>query len=491
MNIQIKMKIYLYNSLSNKKEEFIPITDNLVKMYSCGPTVYNYAHIGNMRSFLFADLLYRVLKIAGNYDVNWVMNITDIDDKTIRDSKLGSTAWNQKMGEQTDDSLSNLNKLTTYYLELFKSDISKLGIEVDNFYKFPRATFYIKEMQSLVKKIFDNGFAYVSHGSVYFDVNKWKNTYKYGRLKQIDFDNFKSGQRIDTDEYEREQVSDFVLWKSAKKDEPSWGFTIDNKNCQGRPGWHLECSTMEYEIFGLPFDIHTGGVDLKFPHHEDEIAQSYAGYGIDPTRYWCHNEFLEVEGEKMSKTADNFFILNDLIQRGFDPLDIRLLMLSQHYSTKFNFTFDGLNAQKKTRARIQEFIYKLFDDNGNDKEDIDALTNNIFIHLANDLHTPKALAELFTFVNKNKNKKFNSDTKNKLINLFSKLNAIFAVWKIEKRKINNIEIPDSIKLLASQRFEAKQNKDWAKSDAFRDQITKAGYIIKDMKTGYEIFKQDE
>jgi len=484
------MKIKLYNSIKNEKEDFKPIGDKQVKMYSCGPTVYNHAHIGNMRSFLFGDLLFRVLKVVGGYDVKWVMNITDIDDKTIRDSSLGSELWLDEMGEQTDDPHQNLSKLTDYYEKIFKRDISDVGIEIENFYNFPKATEYIPQMQNLIRKIYDNGFAYISDGSVYFDVNKWKNQYKYGRLKRIDFDNLRTVERVDSDEYSREQVSDFVLWKAAKKNEPSWDFTIDGKKCQGRPGWHLECSTMEYELFGLPFDIHTGGIDLKFPHHEDEIAQSHAGYGIDPTNYWLHHEFLDVEGKKMSKSAGNFFVLEDLLNKGFDALDIRLLMLSQHYMTKFNFTLEGLTAQKKSRMRVQEFIYSLFEEEGEDEADVEGLKNRIYSELADNLHTPRALAEIFTFINNSKNKKYNSESKKKLIKLFDDLNAIFAVWKIEKREEEKIDIPEEVIRMAEDRVVAKNAKDWSKADELRNEINDKGFTIKDSQTGYEILRKE-
>ena len=195
-------------------------------------------------------------------------------------------------------------------------------------FEVPKATDYIPHMQNLIKKIYEKGLAYEAGGSVYFDVAKWRKIDIYGRLKKLDFDNMKANLRVDSDQYEREQVSDFVLWKAKKDGEPFWNYTLDSMKLPGRPGWHIECSAMEYELLGLPFDIHTGGIDLQFPHHEDEIAQSKAGYGVDPTLFWCHNEFLEVEGEKMSKSKGNFYTINDLIAKGIDPLDIRYEMIA-------------------------------------------------------------------------------------------------------------------------------------------------------------------
>ena len=484
------MKIKLFNTLSRSIEDFKPIDENEVSIYSCGPTVYNFAHIGNMRAFLFADLLQRILKVVGEYNVKWVMNITDIDDKTIRDCKPEAGAWPKDLEKASGDLVADLRSFTTYYMEKFKEDISRLGIQLDDIYSLPRATDYINEMQNLIRKIYDNGYAYEVDGNVYFNVGKWSATGNYGKLKNIDWDNFKSGQRIDSDEYEREQVSDFVLWKSKKEGEPSWDFELDGKTIQGRPGWHLECSTMEKEIFGLPFDIHTGGVDLQFPHHEDEIAQSHAGYGIEPTHYWCHNEFLEVEGTKMSKSAGNFFILKDLEDKGIDSLDVRFLMQSQHYRTKFNFTIEGLKASSKARKRVQDFIYSIFENDGNEIADIDVLREKIMNHLANDLHTPKALAEVFTFINKNKTKHFNKSSKDKLICLFKELNGIFAVWDINRKQSDGLDIPEEIKTLAQKRFEAKNNKDWDLADQLRNQIKELGFIIKDTKNNYEIIKND-
>lgn len=484
------MTIYLYNSLTRKIEEFKPLNDNFVKIYSCGPTVYNYAHIGNMRAFLFADLLQRVMRVVGKYNVQWVMNITDIDDKTIRDSKIGSSAWLEEMGPQSNDPLENLKKFTKFYEEKFFEDIQSLGIEKSHFYANPHATDFIPQMQNLIRKIYENGFAYISDGSVYFNVSKWAQFDKYGKLKNIDWDNFKAGSRIDHDSYEREDASDFVLWKALKPDEPYWDFNLDGNNLPGRPGWHLECSTMEYEILGLPFDIHTGGVDLQFPHHEDEIAQSKAGYGIEPNPFWCHNEFLEVEGKKMSKSLGNFFTLRDLIARGLDPLDIRFAVLSAHYRTKYNFSFEGTSAAQKARQKVQEYIYGLFENHSNSEiENIpeeQSLINSVFRELAEDLHTPKALAKLFSFLSDYPVDKLSQKLKSQLIDEFHQINSIFNVWKIEPKPQEKIDIPIEIQKLAEQRYAAKKEKNFQLADELRNKISEMGFIIIDKKDGYEI-----
>lgn len=484
------MQIKLFNSLSRKTEDFFPLKDNTVRMYSCGPTVYNYAHIGNMRAFLFADLLQRVLRVVGEHKMKWIMNITDIDDKTIRDSAAGSEAWRKEMGEQSSEPIANLQKLTSFYLKEFIDDIASIGIKESDFFSLPRATDHIAEMQQLIKKIIANGFAYVSGGAVYFDVQKWSKTDKYGKLQNIDFDNFRTGERIDADEYERESVSDFVLWKAKKEGEPYWDFDLNGENLPGRPGWHIECSSMEHEILGLPFDIHTGGVDLKFPHHEDEIAQSKAGYGIEPTGFWCHNEFLEVEGTKMSKSAGNFYTLHDLKNKGIDLSNVRFAMLSAHYRTKYNFTFAGIESAAKAKARIQDFIYDLIDTNyGSVKFDADDLRQKVFSHFANDLHTPKALAEIFTFINNNEALNFNKESAVDLIAFFREVNAIFDVWEFEPRPDEKDDIPAEIKEMAQSRFDAKKAKDFAKADELRDKILAAGWQIMDTKDGFELAKK--
>jgi cysteinyl-tRNA synthetase len=478
------MEIKLLNSLSRQVEDFKPINGNVVRMYSCGPTVYNFAHIGNMRAFIFADLLQRVLRTVGGYEVKWVMNITNIDDKTIRDSKLKSKFWKDEMGKQTDDAKENLKKFTDYYEMHFLKDIGDLGIHIEHFYALPKATEFIPQMQQLIRKIVDNGFGYVSAGSVYFNVSEWRKQHNYGRLKKIDFDNFRTGARIDTDQYERDQVSDFVLWKAKKKNEPFWEFEINGEQCPGRPGWHIECSSMEYELLDIPFDIHTGGIDLKFPHHEDEIAQSHAGYGIDPTAFWCHNEFLEVEGKKMSKSLGNFFTLRDLIAKGIDPLDIRFAIMSAHYSSTYNFTFNGVDAARKARSRIQDYIYSLFEDSdGKSSTNIEELRNNVFSELGNDLHTPKALAYVFTFINDNPATELDKPTKDEAVKFFGELNDIFSVWELKKKEVI---IPDHIIEIAQLRFEAKKRKDFALADVLRVKINNAGYKIKDTKDSFTI-----
>jgi len=480
------MSIKLYNTLSREIELFKPIKRGEAKIYSCGPTVYDYAHIGNLRAFLCADLLQRVLKVVDGYKVKWVMNITDIDDKTIKNVN-DNTAWKPEMGSKDGNIIENLKKFTTYYKIEFLNDIKLLGLKRKHFHNFPCATDYIDQMKQLIVLIGENGFAYESDGSVYFNVGKWKETDKYGKLKNLDFENFRSGERVDSDEYEREQVSDFVLWKSKKEGEPSWQFEFNGKTLVGRPGWHLECSVMEKEILGLPFDIHTGGIDLQFPHHEDEIAQSKAGYGIEPTNYWFHNEFLQVEGAKMSKSSGNFYTLRDLIDKGLDPLDIRLAMLSAHYRSKYNFTFDDVEAASKSRKRLQRYVHELIGNNdGHEYIDVTSFSEKFFEHLKNDLHTPKALGELFTFINNNAAVVLGKNSKKEMLEFFKEFNEIFGILSFE---MPDTDIPDEVMMLAKKRIEAKKAKNFDLSDMLRIEIQNRGFIIKDTTDGFEIEKQ--
>ncbi len=486
------MQLHLYNTLTRKNEPFAPLNGEAVRIYSCGPTVYNYAHIGNMRAFLFPDLLQRVLRVVCGFPVKWVMNITDIEDKIIRDSAIGSSEWLPAMGEQTDNPNTNAAKLALHYEREFLNDISTIGIKTGDFYRIPRATDYIDAITDLVRKIVENGYGYESEGSVYFNLNEWRKAGTYGQLFTIDAENFRAGVRIDADEYERDQVSDFVLWKAHKEGEPSWDFELNGKNLRGRPGWHIECSAMGHATLGLPFDIHTGGVDLRFPHHEDEIAQSKAGYGVETSAFWCHNEFLEVEGTKMSKSKGNFFTLRDLLDKGIDPLDFRFAMMSVQYNYVFNFTFFGLESARKARFRIQDYIYDLHETPSETAElkssYVVELRTEVFADLLNNLHTPKALERVFAYMNAHPAASLDQQTRTQLLSFFTELNGIFDVWEIGERPVVTIEIPDDVRELAEQRWQAKKNRDFAAADALRARISERGFVILDTKDAYSIEK---
>lgn len=484
------MQLSFYNTLSKSIQPFTPADgSNTVRVYSCGPTVYDVAHIGNMRAFLAADAIQRTVRSVGGYDVRWVMNITDIDDKTIDGSREGSTRWIDAMGARTGNVMSDLRLFTTYWADQFLADIQTLGIKIDHFEQLPRATDYIDSMMDLIVKIVESGYGYVSEGSVYFNVAKYGADHEYGRLFQIDRANFREGVRIDADEYDRESVSDFVLWKGRKGNEPYWDLVVGGETLPGRPGWHIECSAMSYDLLApFPFDIHTGGVDLRFPHHEDELAQSCAGYHVgDQANFWVHNEFLEVEGKKMSKSLGNFYTLRDLLDKGYDPLDIRYSMMSSHYRSVYNFTMDGIKSARAARLKVQDYIWDLVEITGGFEADVDDEPRElvkVFEALADDVHTPRALAELFTFINANPAEGVEPERASALLNEFGRLNGVFGVWTASPRP--ELDIPDEVLDIADERWEARLAKNWAEADRLRDELARLGWVMKDGKDGYDL-----
>ena len=322
--------IQFYNSLTKKKENFVPIKKGKVSIYTCGPTVYDNAHIGNYRTFLFEDFLKRTL-LAFGYDVFHVMNITDVDDKTI-----------QKANEEK----KTLNEITDYYISNFKDDLKSLSIFPSD--KLPRATDHVGQMIEMIKTLIDKGYAYVTDdGSVFFSIDAYED---YGALSNIDMNQAVRGDRVASDEYNLDNPSDFALWKSYKKEDGNvkwsspWGL--------GRPGWHIECSAMSIEYLGPHFDIHCGGVDNKFPHHENEIAQSICATNKPFVNFWMHSEFLTVDGGKMSKSLGNYYCLNDLKKEGLTAEEFRYIVLSPHYRSKVNFSLDKKHEAKKAIQRI-------------------------------------------------------------------------------------------------------------------------------------------
>ncbi|MBU2456880.1 cysteine--tRNA ligase, partial [Patescibacteria group bacterium] len=327
-----------YNTLTRKKEIFKPIKKNQVGIYSCGPTVYNFVHIGNLRSYVFADILRRYLEYK-KYKIKFIMNITDIDDKTIKRSV------EQKI---------SLKKLTEKYTKEFFKDIKTLNIKKVSSY--PNATDHIDEMIKFTEVLEKKGYAYERLGSVYFDISKFEN---YGKLARVDFKGIKAGARVDLDEYEKDHPGDFTLLKRSALNDIKRGIFYQTKYGKVRPGWHIECSVMSMKYLGKTFDIHTGGIDLMFPHHENEIAQSEAYSGKKFVNYWMHNEHLLVENQKMSKSLGNFYTLRDLLDKGHNPRAIRYLLLSVHYRQKLNFTFQGLKATERVLRRLDEFVDKI------------------------------------------------------------------------------------------------------------------------------------
>jgi len=457
----------LFNTLTRRKEGFIPIEEGKVKLYTCGPTVYNYAHIGNFRAFLFEDLLKRWLKHYG-LEVTHVMNITDVDDKTIKGS--------QKQGIP-------LQQYTAHYVEAFFEDIKVLNIELADFY--PRATEHIPEMTALIKKLMGKGYAYRGEdGSIYFAINKFPD---YGKLSHINIRELKSGARVRQDEYAKEEAQDFALWKawSAEDRDAFWETEIG----KGRPGWHVECSAMSMRYLGETFDIHCGGVDNIFPHHENEIAQSESATGKPFANYWLHNEHLLVEGKRMAKRFGNYYTLRDLLGKGYAPEAIRFLLLSTHYRQQFNFTFEGLEAAKSAVERLRNLVWRLREANGvgSDSNVVDLVSQvevDFESAMNDDLNIGVALAALFDFVrdinallDANKIKRQEAETVEKVITSIDDVLGVIGPTTTEET------LPKEAEELIREREEARKTKNWKKADEIRLQLKAIGIVVEDTNAG--------
>lgn len=461
-------KIYLYNSLTKSRELFTPISADEVKIYSCGPTVYDFPHIGNYRSFLFSDLLNRTLKAFG-YRVKLVMNITDIDDKTIKASI---------------EHKESLKAYTDRYTQAFLEDLKDLKVLKAAHY--PRATDHIKEMIEMIKVLLEKKHAYIAEGSVYFRLSTFKD---YGKLNHFKLEDqiVGAGGRNDSDEYKKENFSDFVLWK--KYQESDGDIFYDSPFGKGRPGWHIECSAMSRRFLGDHFDIHTGGTDNRFPHHENEIAQSECFSGKEFVNYWLHVAHLLVEGEKMSKSLGNFYTLRDLTKKDIDPVTLRYMMLSTHYRNPFNFTLEGVSAMQKAISRVNRTVQRLKEiilnknpqfDEGEIVEKIEKETERFYDALADDLNTSSALSVLFdvlALVNPLLDKnEMTSKISQSFTSFLHKVDEIFCFINFD---LSEDEIPKEIITLAEKRDEARKNKDYALSDKLRDEIISKGYKVED------------
>ena len=460
------MTLKLYNTLTRKKEVFKPLKGNLVGIYSCGPTVYDFAHIGNYRAYLATDILKRYLRHKG-FKVKHVMNITDVDDKTI--------AASQREG-------ISLSEYTERYTKAFFEDIKTLNIEEADVY--PRATENIKEMAALIKKLVDKGYAYkTDNGSVYYDISKFKN---YGKLSHTKIKELKVGARVSQDSYEKENAKDFALWKgyTAEDGDVSWETEIG----KGRPGWHIECSVMSIKYLGETFDIHSGGVDLVFPHHENEIAQSEAATGKKFVNLWFHNEHLLVDNKKMAKSFGNFYTLRDLFIKGYEAKPVRYLLISSHYRQKLNFSFEGLEAAKNAIERLQNFILKLMEEKGREdnkkiKKLIDDAGKKFEEKMDDDLNISEALAVVFSFItdiNKEKISKKNADD---ILKLMKEFDSVLGIIDFKKENI-----PGEILQLVEERENARKNREWEKADKARKEIKEKGFIVEDIKEGPRIRK---
>lgn len=444
--------------------------DGRVGMYTCGPTVYNYAHIGNYRAYIFEDLLRRYLKYCG-FDVTQVMNLTDVDDKTIK----GANSAGVGLGE-----------FTKQYKDAFFEDIRTLNIEQAEHY--PAATDHVPEMIALIEKLFENGYAYQSgDGSVYFKISACKD---YGRLAQLDMDGLRAGERVAQDEYEKENAADFALWKAWDEDdgevfwESPWG--------RGRPGWHIECSAMSMKYLGESFDIHTGGIDNIFPHHVDEIAQSESATGKEYVHTWLHCAHLVVEGKKMSKSLGNFFSLRELLDKGYSGRELRYELIGTHYRQTLNFSMAGLDAARHSLQRIDAFVArlkKLAGDGGESALPAWAEQSEVDFARAldDDLNISEALAALFELIHAGNRKldagEVSAQDAQSVLQLLLRLDSVFGF--IEQ---GDEGIDSEIEQLAEQRQQARRSKDWAEADRLRDLIAAKGYRVEDTPDGPRIVK---
>lgn len=466
----------LYNTLTRKKEEFKPLEGNVVRMYSCGPTVYNYAHIGNLRAYVFMDILRRTLQYEG-YDLKHVMNITDVGH-LVSDADDGEDKVEKAAREQKKDPM----EITKVYTEAFFADLKRLNIGMPEI--IAKATDHIQEMLEYVKDIVKNGYGYETSKGIYFDISKLD---KYGELSYINIDDQKAGARVDVDPEKRHPL-DFAIWIKAPENhimkwESPWGLSY--------PGWHIECSAMSTKYLGEVFDIHTGGVDHIPIHHENEIAQSKGRTGKIPAKIWAHNEFVLIDGGKMSKSLGNIYTIEDLKEKGYEPLAYRYFCLNTHYRNKLNFTFDGISASQVAIQRLREGI--IAHSEGTDiipKEELDKYRQEFKEDMEDDLNTPKALSILWTIVrDSRKSKQYLS-----LIEEFDKILALdLSLEKIklleQKREIKELEeLPKEVLDMIEQRKQARESKNWAESDRLRDEITSLGYIVKDTKEGMEVKK---
>jgi len=479
--------IRFHNTLGGKLEEFVPLEPGRVKLYTCGPTVYSFPHIGNWRAYVFEDLLKRYLLFRG-FEVLHVMNITDVDDKTIRGAH---------------DRGVSLDEYTQPFIEAFEKDRNTLDIRPAD--RYPRATAHIPEMVALVKRLLEKGVAYRKDGSIYFAIDKFP---AYGRLSRINLEDLRPGSRGDADEYDKESVYDFALWKAPKMGEPVWQTEIG----PGRPGWHIECSAMSSKYLGRTFDIHCGGVDNIFPHHENEIAQSEAANGVKFVNYWLHCHHLVVDGQKMAKSRGNVYTLADILAKGYDPLDIRYLLISVHYRKMLNFTFEALDQARTARQRIGNFLGELKDVSGPAggtaavEPLVEAARAGFTAGLDDDLNIAEALAAVFTLI-KNVHPplsrgEVSPSGARKIAAFVAEIDEVLAIkpapataasGKIgeDGRTQGATESgADSEKRLEAEvqskieaRRKARADKDFARADAIRRELLAMGIVLEDAKDG--------
>jgi cysteinyl-tRNA synthetase len=462
----------IYNTLSRQVEEFIPLEGNKVRIYFCGPTVYDFAHIGNFRTFVMSDILHRYLKFKG-YDVTFVMNLTDVDDKTIRGA--------MKEG-------ISLKEYTDRYAKAFFEDLETMRIEKATYY--PRATETINDIVEFIKVLMSKGHAYKTEDGVYFDISSFK---EYGKLSKLDKSNIKPGAsgRVRVDEYSKEDIVDFALWKAWKEEDGNvyWETEIG----KGRPGWHIECSVMSTKYLGDTLDIHGGGVDLIFPHHENEIAQSECKTGKQFVRYWFHVEHLMINGRKMSKSEGNFFTLRDLVAKGYSPKAIRLVLISTHYRKPLDFTEEKVKQAESTVKNLELFIAKMKKVLSKNNEipptklDIIENTKNKFVEsMDDDLNVPEALGIVFSLISEFENTNITSISSKEAEEILRFLADVKRVLDFFDMDID--EVPQEALRMLEERENLRENREFSKADEIRNRLTEMGYEVIDTKIGSIVVK---
>jgi cysteinyl-tRNA synthetase len=462
------MTLKLLNTYGRRLQKFVPLKKNIVRMYTCGPTVWDYAHIGNFRTYVFQDVLRRYLKFK-RYKIIQVTNITDVDDKTIRQSKEAGVT---------------LREYTRIYEEAYLADLAALNIERAEHY--PRATEHIEQMIALVRRLVRKRFAYQAEGSLYFDISKFK---AYGRLSGTRIDELKTGARVDSDEYSKDEARDFVLWKGWRPEDGAvfWETAIG----KGRPGWHIECSAMSMKYLGATFDIHSGGEDLIFPHHENEIAQSQAATGKQFVRFWLHSGMLLVGGRKMAKSSGNFFTLRDLLSKGHDPLAVRYLLMSAHYRAQLNFTEEALGDAEKALEALRGTYRRIKNIDTANKQN-NAQLRKVLLRekrefekaMDDDLNTPRALAAVHRAARAVNRAIDQGEVSMKdaaeVYLFFSNLDKVLGILG---ERMETQELSEEAQRLIRERDQARANKDWATADRIRNELLAMGVVIEDTPTG--------